>query len=667
MAIKQLTDEQVRAMTVEEKDRWWLENVYQGDVKQMTVRVVLMGFVLGGLLSIQNLYVGAKSGWTLGVAITAVILSFAFFKVIEKIGLGRNYHVLESNILQSIACSAGYMNGPLIASMAAYMIITNHVIPWWQMVMWLMGLAVLGVLFAFPLKRRFINEDQLPFPEGRAAGVVMETLHAGTAPDAGAGPGATVTSTSREAAKSVLPAILLVVFTFIAGLAKFMQWGVYHAWLTKIKLGFLALPEFLDDWYYRLAARLNLWIPNILGTSWRELTVRPELDIAMFGAGGLMGIRTGVSLLIGAIINYCILAPIMIKVGDIKPAIDAAGIPHFGFRVIATWGLWGGVAMMTTASLYSFFAKPQTLVSAFKGLTRRGSRGADCLRSIELPLSVSVIGVPLVGAYLVWIAHWFFGVEIWLGIVAIPLVFVFTLIGVNSTALTSITPTGALGKLTQLTYGALAPGNITTNIATAGIAAEVAGGASNLIQNIKPGYMLGAKPRLQCIGHLIGAFAGAFFSVAVFYPLFLRGNPAGLITEQYPYPAATVWQAVARILTQGLAMLPTSAIWAAGIGAALGILLELVRSASKGRFPLSPVGIGLAFVISFQQCLTMFMGSFVFWVIAQFWPRPQQRMNEIFVQNQESICAGIVAGAALIGVATMAVEVIAEQAGVALF
>jgi hypothetical protein len=48
MAIKQLTDEQVRTMTVEEKDRWWLENVYQGDVRQMTPRVIICGFLLGG-------------------------------------------------------------------------------------------------------------------------------------------------------------------------------------------------------------------------------------------------------------------------------------------------------------------------------------------------------------------------------------------------------------------------------------------------------------------------------------------------------------------------------------------------------------------------------------------------------------------------------------------
>ncbi len=66
------------------------------------------------------------------------------------------------------------------------------------------------------------------------------------------------------------------------------------------------------------------------------------------------------------------------------------------------------------------------------------------------------------------------------------------------------------------------------------------------------------------------------------------------------------------------------------------------------------------------SCLAMFIGSFVFWLMGQFWPRPEQRMNQVFVQNQESICAGVVAGAALIGVATMAAGVFAEQFGIKL-
>ena len=638
MAIKQLTDEQVRTMTVEEKDRWWLENVYKGDVPQMTARVVISGFLLGGLLSITNLYIGAKAGWTLGVAITAVIAAFVIFKVLTRIGLGGNYHVLESNILQSIACSAGYMNGPLIASMAAYMMITETVIPWWQMIMWLIGLMLLGVLFAFPMKRRFINDEQLPFPEGRACGVVMETLHA------------------EASSKSVLPAKLLVIFSIVGGVLKIGQSHALMAWLEKYELPSFRVPELLDEWYYRMAEKFHWWVPNIMGTPLKELTIRPELDIAMVGAGGLMGIRTGVSLLVGAAVNYWLLAPLMIHNGDILGAVNADGVTVYGFRAITTWSLWGGVAMMTTASLLAFFAKPQMFISAFKGLTSAGKRTKDCLRHIELPLWVSLVGVPIVGGYLVWIAHWFFGVQIWMGIIAVPMVFFFALIGVNSTALTSITPTGPLGKITQLVYGGIAPGNITTNIATAGISAEVAGSASNLIQNIKPGYMLGAKPRLQAIGHVIGAFSGAICSVAIFYPLFLRNDPANLISDQYPYPAATVWKAVAEILTRGLSELPTTALWGAIIGAGLGIVLELVRMVSKGRFPLSPVGLGLAFVIPFQICLAMFMGSFIFWVCGKCWPKPEQRMNEVVVQNQESICAGIIAGAALIGVGVMALE-----------
>ena len=638
MPLKQLTDAQIRTMTVEEKDRWWLENVYQGDVPQMTARVVISGFLLGGVLSITNLYVGAKAGWSLGVAITAVILAFVMFKALAKVGLGKNYNVLENNILQSIACSAGYMNGPLIASMAAYMVITDTVVPWWQMIMWLLGLMLLGVLFAFPLKRRFINAEQLPFPEGRACGVVMDTLH------------------TETSAKSVLPAKLLVVFSVVAGVMKLGQSHALMKWLEKHDFPTFNVPEMLDAWYYKLAEKFGWWSPNIMDIPFRELTIRPELDIAMVGAGGLMGIRTGASLMVGALINYCVLAPIMIHNGDILGTVGADGVTSYGFRAITTWSLWCGVAMMTTASLYSFFAKPQMFISAFKGVVGGAKKTSDCLRRIELPLSVSVVGVPIVGAYVVWMANWFFGVEVWMGIIAVPMVFFFALIGVNSTALTSITPTGPLGKITQLVYGGVAPGNITTNIATAGITAEVAGSASNLIQNIKPGYMLGAKPRLQAIGHVIGALSGALFSVAVFYPLFLRNNPSGLISEQYPYPAATVWKAVAEILTKGLSELPATAIWATVIGGALGIVLEVVRALTKNRFPISPVGVGLAFVISFPICLAMFMGSFIFWVLGRCWPRPEQRANEVYVQNQESICAGIIAGAALIGVGIMALE-----------
>ena len=177
----QLTDEQIRTWTLEQKDRWWLENVYKGDMPQLTLRSAITGMFLGGLLSLTNLYVGAKTGWTLGVGITSVILAFAMFKVLSSMKVGGEFSLLENNAMQSIATSAGYMTAPMISSLAAYMMVTGKVIPMMTTMIWITVVAILGVLFAFPLKRRFINDEQLPFPEGRAAGVVMDALHSGDA------------------------------------------------------------------------------------------------------------------------------------------------------------------------------------------------------------------------------------------------------------------------------------------------------------------------------------------------------------------------------------------------------------------------------------------------------------------------------------------------------
>ena len=246
--------------------------------------------------------------------------------------------------------------------------------------------------------------------------------------------------------------------------------------------------------------------------------------------------------------------------------------------------------------------------------------------------------------------------EIWQGAVAIPLIFLFTLIAVNSTALTSITPTGALGKLTQLTYSVIAPRNITTNIASAAITAEVAGNASNLLMDIKPGYMLGAKPRQQAIGHVLGILAGAVVSVPVFYWVFLKGNPQGLISDTYPMPAATVWEAVARLLTKGISELPVSARWAALVGAVLGIGLETLRLVTRGRSWVSGVGIGLAFVIPFNTCLAMFLGSLFFWLAARRWRDESTLRHRVFVANLEPVCAGVIAGGALMGIAVTLLE-----------
>jgi putative OPT family oligopeptide transporter len=626
--LKQISEEQVKEWSLEQKDQWWFENVWKGDMPQLTIRSAISGMMIGGVLSLTNLYVGAKTGWTLGVGITSVILAFAFFKIMSSFNLAKEFTVLENNCMQSIATAAGYMTSPLISSLAAYMMITGKILPMPLVYFWILLVGILGVLFAFPLKKRFINDEQYPFPEGKAAGVVMNALHSGN---------------SKE---GVFKAAVLAVTGAASALIKIMQ---SQAIMAKLKLSFF-IPEFLDEWIYKF------WSLRLGGVELREMTVRLDTDFVMVAAGGLMGIRTGVSLMVGAIINYCILAPWMIRRGDIAGKI-ADGAAHYGFKSITMWALWGGVAMMTTASLSAFFSKPRMILQSFTSfLSKKNAGQKDILKDIELPVMLSVIGVPIIGALLIYLSHAYFGVGILMGVIAIPLVFVFTLIAAHSTALTSITPTGALGKLTQLTFGALSPGNVTTNVMTAAITGEVSSNASNLLMDIKPGYMLGGKPRQQAIGHVLGIIAGALVATPVFFYVFLRGNPAGLISEQYPMPAASIWKAVAEVLTSGLSNLKESARWAALIGALLGIGLEMIKSKTKGKFWLSGVGIGLAFVIPFNTCFAMFLGSFIFWICARYMKNPDGFGYRTMVQNLEPVCAGVIAGGAITGILVIVLE-----------
>jgi len=607
MALKQLTEEQVRTLTLEEKDRWWLNNVYKGDMPQLTVRSALTGMIIGGVLSMTNLYVGIKTGWTLGIGITSVILAFAFFKLMSTMNFGKELTLLENNAMQSIATSAGYMTGPLISSMAAYMQITNRVVPMFHTMVWISLLSLLGVLFAFPLKKRVINDEQMPFPEGRAAGIVMDSLHA----DSGN--------------EGLFKAKILAIG---GGLSAFIEIIRKEPVMKALHLDFATIPEYWDELLYKFNV-----IPAIMGTPLKDLTIRFDSSIVLMATGGLMGTNVASSLLIGAIVNYVILAPIMISKGIIAAA---------NFKEITMWSLWGGVAMMTTASLFSFFSKPRMLLDSFRGVFNRRNKKKDILREIELPLWVSLVGIPAVGAVIVIMGHIYFGIHYWLGLLAIPLVFVFTLISVNSTGLTSITPIGALAKLTQLTFAALAPGNIAANIMTAGINSEVASNASNLLMDIKPGYMLGAKPRQQAIGHVLGIIAGSVVAVPVFYALF-GGNVALFGTERFPMPAAMIWRAVSEVLMKGFSFLHVSARIAVGVGAVLGIVIEVLNKRFHGRFPLSAMGLGLAFVLRFTDCLAMAVGAWLFWAMKRKYAHGENGTGrKIFCDNQETLCAGVV-------------------------
>jgi uncharacterized oligopeptide transporter (OPT) family protein len=516
-------------------------------------------------------------------------------------------------------------------------------------------------LLAFPLKRRFVNDEQMPFPEGRACGVVLDALYHG------------------KGDEGVFKARLLGV---TAGATALYQAIVSDGWMRLLQFKILRLDrwagmkepwnlhERLDTYYYDLAARLHWTTPRILGTDIRQLGLRLTLDAAMLGVGGLMGIRVASSVMLGAFINFFVLAPLIIQRGDIVPRVAANGavIPISRVEIVNQWALWWAVTMMVVGSLVGLLGKPDLI----RGLFRRNkavaatpaTSGPDVLAGIELPLWISYVGVPLFVVAGASVSHGFFGVPWLLAFASFPLIAVLTVICTNAMALTSWTPTGALAKITQFTMGAIDRTNPASNLIPAGMTSEIASNAANLLSDIKPGYMLGAKPRQQAIGHVIGIFAGSLAAVPLFYLLFLPPQADGarsvatMVSDQFAFPAALQWKGVADLIAHGLKNLPASALFSMAVAAVAAASFEIARIVTRGRFPLSAVSIGLGVVLPPESSFAMWVGALLFWWFGRREKVAGTRGYAFWVEGCEPICAGLISGAALIGIGNAILNVL---------
>jgi uncharacterized oligopeptide transporter (OPT) family protein len=195
----------------------------------------------------------------------------------------------------------------------------------------------------------------------------------------------------------------------LAGFVSFVSGDAYMKLIQEKWLKLTSsshLPHNLDGWYYWLVDKGWAPIPRLANVDIRQLALSPTLDLAMFGAGGLMGIRIAANIFLGMIINFAIIVPWMIAIGEIQPRSGsvAAGDAVFGRpHIVNTWALWWGISIMVTASMVSLFAKPEIFVQAYRTLFGRKDKDqADVLGHIELPLWISWLGVPLIGAVGVW-------------------------------------------------------------------------------------------------------------------------------------------------------------------------------------------------------------------------------------------------------------------------
>jgi OPT family oligopeptide transporter len=246
----------------------------------------------------------------------------------------------------------------------------------------------------------------------------------------------------------------------------------------------------------------------------------------------------------------------------------------------------------------------------------------------------------------------FFHIHWWMAVIALALTFLLVVVAARSTGETDITPTGPLSKITQLTFGAIAPGNIPTNLMTANITAGSCSHAGDLLTDLKSGYLLGAKPRQQFIAQFFGVAVGGLVVVPVFFLLVPDASVLG--GEQWPAPAAQVWRGVAELLAKGVGALQPSARMGLLIGAVSGIVLAVleVLFPKHKKFIPSPTGLGLAFTINGFNSISMFIGALLAVALAKAKPKVAQ-------DYVVPVSSGIIAGESLMGV-TIALLAVAK-------
>lgn len=606
----------LKVLTPEEIELKWYKEVYQGDdMPQLTLRAVLMGACLGGFMSLSNLYIGLKTGWGLGVAITACILSYTIWKTLRTLLpflFKTDMSILENNCMQSTASAAGYSTGgTMVSAISAYLIITGVHMSWTVLTLWTIFLAALGVFIAIPMKRQMINIEQLKFPSGIAAAETLKSLH----------------SKGAEAADKAKALAMGGVFGAAVSLLRDKGISFSFKDLFGMKL---SLPGMLP------------FNGQIKGYPLEKWTFSFEVSALMIAAGAIIGWKVSWSLLLGAVINYGVLAPWVAGMG----AIDTAKL---GYRTIVQWSTWGGASMMVTSGLFMFALQWKTVMRAFSGITeifqgKAASSEADPLARIEVPGTWFITGTALSGLGCIIVLHRAFQTSWWMGIVAVVMTFFLAMVAARATGESDITPIGAMGKITQLTFGVLSPSNMTTNLMTASVTAGAAGSTADLLVDLKSGYLLGANPRQQFLAQFFGIFAGTLVVVPAFYILVPDASVLG--SDQWPAPSAQVWAAVARLLSNGVGSLHPAACWGMVVGGLIGIIipiLDMVFPKHRKYIP-SAMGLGLAMVIPFWNSLSMFLGGLIALII-------EKKNKEAAEKYIIPVSSGIIAGESLMGVA----------------
>lgn len=567
------------------------------NTKEFTFRAIFLGILLGLIFGVGNAYLGLKVGTTVSASIPAAVMSMAILRTFfHKVS------ILENNLVQTVASVGEGLAAGVIFTVPALFLLGEPPSIFRISLLALLG-GVLGVLFMIPMRRYIIVHEhgKLPFPEGTACAEILKSSEAG-----------------HSSASMALWGIAVGAFYKVCTGAFFL-WNEVTSWPLK----FLENTEFSLD-----------GTPSLLGVGY---IIGPRTSALLLGGGGLA---------------WWVIIPLIRFFGEGNPApIAPASVAISAMSADEIWSNYvryigaGAVAIGGFLSLFQIAPMiGKTLKVGMKELFE-GVRHDHTKQRTERDISLRWL---ILGSLAIILTLWLFP--------GLPMnlltILILVILGFFFVAVTSLT-VGIIGSTSNPVSGM----TITTLLITcfvflllgwteriyliaaltmsvvANVAIALAGTTS---QDLKTGYLLGATPRFQQIGEIIGLIIP---SAAIGGTIYLLSHVYGFGTAQMPAPQGTMMALIAKGVIQG--NIPTTLMM---IGALLGLFMQLFK------LPILPFAIGLYLPLSLST--PVMLGGIVSYFVRRKSNRPEMLKRGVLAAS------GLVAGDACTGVVIALLSVI---------
>ena len=567
---------------------------------EMTVTSVIMGVILAIVFGAANAYLGLRVGMTVSASIPAAVISMGVIRVIMK-----KNSILESNLVQTIG-SAG-------ESLAAGAIFTMPALFLWaeeglcdkpslvEITLIALCGGILGVLFMVPLRNALIVKEHatLLYPEGTACADVL-----------------------------------------LAG-----EEGGANASTVFSGMGLAAIFKFVVDGLKLLPADVSAAFKSFKGE------IGMEVYPALLGVGYIVGPKIASYMFTGSLIGWMVIIPLICLFGPdtwMYPAAEGTTIAQLyanggASAIWSTYVKYIGAGAIATGGIISLIKSLPLIVTTFRDSMKsmKGSKNTSTERTAQdLPMQFILLGV-IAMVFIIWIVP---AIPVTLLGAVIIVVFGFFFATVSSRMVglvgSSNNPVSGMAIATLLiaTFAIKSSGKtgidgMTAAIAVGSVICIIAAIAGDTSQDLKTGYLLGATPKKQQMGEMLGVVVSG---LAIGGVLYLLDAAWGYGTAEIPAPQAQLMKMIVEGIMGG--NLPWGLVF---VGVFLAICLEILR------IPVMPFAIGLYLPIYLNA--TIMIGGIVRGLLDS-----RKGVDEKTKTAQSTdgtlYCAGMIAGEGLVGI-----------------